>query len=72
MSTRYGVMCASRLGHPIPLETIDDDPKGKMTFYAVPLNPILCPDCGWSAVYGSENAIEFELEDTIPNVRVPD
>ncbi len=68
MSKRYGVRCASGLGHEIPLETVSADAANQISFYTVPTEAIVCPDCGFGSEYGSSDGFEFELADTIPNL----
>jgi hypothetical protein len=71
MSLRYGVDCASGLGHFIPLEYVTNDAGNAITFYAVPTEPILCPDCGFSALYGPKDGRQQDMADTIPNAPRP-
>jgi hypothetical protein len=36
---------------------------GKMAFFAIPLEPILCKICGSSYLYGPEDRLDFEGQD---------
>ena len=71
MSLRYGVDCASGLGHFIPLDYVDAVATGTITFYTPPLHPVRCPDCGFSALYWSKDAYQRDVADTIPNAPHP-
>lgn len=60
MSRHYGVKC-EKCNTPIIVENLDDFDENKIQFQPIPLTPIPRQVCGHSALYGSENKIEFEI-----------
>jgi hypothetical protein len=63
MPRYYGVKCGG-CGKNIPLEIRRPTLEGKaVNVYCVPLDPILCPDCGHRQQYGSEHARDFDGPD---------
>jgi hypothetical protein len=41
------------------------DDRNKVTFYAAPLDPILCPECRGSYLYRTDDLFGFEAEENI-------
>ena len=56
----YGVKCLT-CEEFIKLAHIKKDDPGTISFYAVPLDPIPCPGCGSSHLYGSKDGVEVEM-----------
>jgi len=57
--TRYvGVECKTCKEN-IPLATMSAG-VGEIAFYAIPLEPIQCPHCRASHLYGSEDRVDFD------------
>ena len=54
MAKSFGVLCNKCNEH---VHVTDVEPEGgtKIVFYTVPLTPIVCPKCGHTDSYGSED-----------------
>jgi hypothetical protein len=64
MARYYGVECELCL-RVIALGECGPDGKKNTTFYAAPLDPILCPECGGSYLYGTDDLFGFEAKENI-------
>ena len=56
----YGVRCQT-CEELIKLAQIKKDNPNTISFYAVPVDPIPCPSCGSSHLYGSKDGVEVEM-----------
>jgi len=54
MPKSFGVRCR-KCGKHIHLADYDSENKDQITFYAVPLDPIPCPQCGHTERYDSQD-----------------
>lgn len=62
MALYYGVRC-KRCGEYLEFGRLEMDGDKQMTFYAAPLAPVKCGNCGVSCQYSSDDIVKFEVPD---------
>ena len=60
----YGFDC-KQCDEIIALGKLNPKDDNRPTFYTAPLDPIICPACGGSYQYGSDDLFGFEAEENI-------
>jgi transcription initiation factor IIE alpha subunit len=64
MARYYGFEC-ELCGTIVALGQCGPNDREKVTFYAAPLDPVLCPDCGGSYLYSTDDLFEFVADENI-------
>ena len=64
MPAYYGYECELCKDY-VALGKTEPNEKGKFVFYTTELDPVICPLCGFSKSYGSDDLFEFEAEENI-------
>lgn len=64
MPTYYGFDC-KQCGETIALGRCNPTDEKYLTVYVAPLVPIICPACGGSYLYDTDDLFGFEVEENI-------